>query len=91
MPPKSKKKPSWTKSEGKVLLQRDIRRGNVTEGMDYEVVFMMRAEFCVGETPEEALRLFKGRLKAALGRNTADADRAEDELALLQQDRQIHP
>jgi len=76
---------------GRKLLLADIREGRIPDSMDWETVYLLRPEFAVGETPEEAKRLFEGRLNGARkiihGKNT----RAATELALLRQDRVIRP
>jgi len=83
--------PSWHKSEGKKLLVRDLRAGTIHDAMDWVEVFQYRPEFNVGVSYAEALRLFKGRLRSARAGVSKQRTRAETELALLQQDRVIHP
>ena len=91
MPPKKKK--GWVSSEGKKLLDRDIRKGVVTTNMSKEEVFNMHREEYeeVGKTPEEAYRHFDGRLKRAFERSGQDSTRAARENTALQQDRLTHP
>jgi len=89
---KKKEETDWgKKTPGRKLLLEDIREGRIPDTMDWETVYVMRPEFAVGETPEEAKRLFEGRLKGARkiihGKNT----RAATELTLFQQDRAKRP
>jgi len=59
--------------------------------MDWEEAFEYRPEFAVGETPEEAKRLFKGRLYACRKLVKENKGRAATELELLRQDRAALP
>ena len=56
-----------------------------------EQVFHMRPEFAVGDTPEEALRLFENRLASAREIIRGKKQRTSTELAMLQEDRLVHP
>jgi len=91
MPPKKKK--GWVSSEGKKLLERDIRKGVVTTDMSLQEIFDMHREEYeqVGKTPQEAFRLFEGRVKRAFVRGGQDSSRSAVEAAALQQDRLTHP
>ena len=91
MPPKKKK--GWVSSEGKKLLERDIRKGVVTTNMSTEEVFNMHREEYeeIGKTPQEARRLFDGRLQRAFVKGGQDSTRAARENAAFQQDRLTHP
>lgn len=92
MPPKKKKKEeSWRSCEGRKLLADDIRFGRIPDAMAYEHAFLLHPEFNVGESQEEALRLFEGRLSRARQRNKDKNTRAETELALMQQDVAARP
>ena len=51
----------------------------------------MRPEFAVGDTPEEALCLFENRLASAREIIRGKKQRASTELAMLQEDRLVHP
>ena len=92
MPPKKKKKtPAWIASNGRKILFSDITSGKISEKMKYEQVFHMRPEFAVGDTPEEALRLFETRLASAREIICGKKQQAATELAMFQQDRLAHP
>ena len=94
MPPKKKKVPRWTGNcEGKKLLDRDVRKGAVTQHMSLQAIYDMHREEYekYGETPEEAFRLFKGRVARAFASGTRDSNRSAVEAAALQQDRLTHP
>ena len=94
MPPKKKKVPAWSLAcEGKKLLDRDIRKGFVTQGMSLEEIYSMHQEEYekYGETPQEAFRLFKGRVKGAFEQGGRKSARSAVEAAALQQDRMTHP
>lgn len=82
---------AWITSEGRRLLFEDIGNGVVTQDMDWEDVFFLRPEFAVGDTPEDAYRLFQSRLESALKIMGKRNNRASIELALLQEDRQVYP
>ena len=90
MPPKKK---GWVSSEGKKLLERDIRKGDVTPAMSMEEIFNMHREEYeeIGKTPQEARRLFDGRVKRAFAVGGQHSTRAAVEAAALQQDRLTHP
>lgn len=90
MPPK-KKTQAWIASQGRKILLSDIRTGRISENMKFEQVFLMRPEFAVGETFEEALRLFESRLASAREIVRGKKQRAATELAMLQEDRLVHP
>jgi len=91
MPPKKKK--GWRSSEGRKLLERDIRKGDVTTDMGLQEIFNMHREEYekVGKTPEEAHRLFEGRVKRAFERGGEDSSRSARENVAFQQDRLTHP
>jgi hypothetical protein len=94
MPPKKKKVPAWSlASEGKKLLDRDIRKGFVTQGMSLEEIYSMHQEEYekYGKNPEDAFRLFKGRVKGAFAQGGRASARSAVEAAALQQDRLTHP
>lgn len=59
--------------------------------MDWTTAYSMRPEFAVGDTPEDAYRLFEGRLKSTRTIVGGKDQRATDELQLLQQDRAVIP
>lgn len=63
MAPK-KKNTTWNYSKGQALLRTDVRSGKIPSTMDWQTAYNLhfRPEFEVGETPEEAKRLFEGRL-----------------------------
>lgn len=82
---------AWISSEGRRLLFRDIRKGVITKEMSWEDVFFMREEFAVGDTPDEAYRLFQGRLASAFKIAEERDKRQSSELDMLRQDRQIYP
>lgn len=85
------RKKSWLTSEGRKLLLQDLRHGAITPDMDYETVFEMRTEYEVGESREEAKRLFENRLKSAREILRQKDVRAAQELALLKEDRKVKP
>ena len=91
MPPKKTKTPAWITSKGRKTLFREITTGKIFENMKYEQVFHMHPEFAVGDTQEEALRLFENRLANARKIIGAKKQHAATELAMLQQDRLAHP
>jgi len=84
---------AWRSSQGKKLLEYDIRKGRVTRMMDLEAVYNMhRAEFEIcGSSPAEAFCLFEGRLEAAFKRRAENTSRSAAENAAFQQDRLTHP
>jgi len=88
---KKKKVEAWSGSEGRNLLRRDVKEGRIPNDMTFETAFATRKEFCIGETPEEALRLFEGRLKAAREHVFSKESRAEEEYRLFLEDRRLHP
>jgi len=93
MAPRKKKAQAWVSSEGKKLLERDIRKKFVTVEMPVDAVYNMhRAEYdeC-GVSPAEARRLFDGRLKAAFKRGSMMKKRSEEEALALKSDRLTHP
>jgi len=84
---------AWQSSDGKKLLDRAIRKGQVTQNMTKDQIFNLyhpQFEEC-GKTPAEAYRLFDGRLASAFLRATEDRNRAEEDLAALRHDRATHP
>ena len=91
--PREKKVPGWRGSEGKKLLDRDIRKGAATRGMSMEAIFDMHREVYeqYGKTPEEAFRLFEGRVTRAFASGGRESSRAAVEATALQQDRVTHP
>jgi hypothetical protein len=93
MPTKKKptKEDSWLHSEGKKLLIDDIRKGRITEQMDWKTVFHRRPEFSVGKDETEARHLFEGRLKSVRATIAKKDERATTELALLLEDRNVCP
>jgi hypothetical protein len=92
MPPKKKKNPvNWLGSQGRAFLLKDIADGTITDGMKWRTVFGTRPEFEVGDTREEALRLFKGRLAAARKKIAEKKTRADREYSFLQQDLLVQP
>lgn len=91
MPKKKKKVENWRTSKGRELLLADVRSGTIHADMDDEEAFQSRPEFAVGESLEEAKRLFEGRLKSARGIIGRKNTRASSELALLREDRKVHP
>jgi hypothetical protein len=91
MPPKKKKENNWRTCAGRMLLCSDIRNGDIPANMDWRTAFHRRAEFAVGETPDEALRLFESRLKSARKILSSRDARASVEHAMLREDRQCIP
>jgi hypothetical protein len=89
--PRKKKLVEWKDRKGKALLIADIRCGTIPEDMNWKVAFRLRAAFAVGDTPDEAERLFQDRLRRARKENKEQSTRAASELALLQQDRLVRP
>lgn len=89
MPPK--KKESWMKSKGRKLLLGDVKNGAIPNTMPWQTAFQLRPEFAVGVSAAEAKRLFQNRLKSARAMISKKDARAASELALLQQDRLLHP
>jgi len=81
----------WLHSEGRRLLESDLQSNRICDATDWRTVYHLRPEFAVGETPEEALRLFEGRLYRARQRHKRQRNLAASELAMLQHDRQQHP
>jgi len=88
---KKKKEVCWRDSRGKQMLLQDVRAGRIPDDMDWKDAFVQRPEFDVGDTWEEALRLFKGRIKSARKLVNENNSRSTTELALLRQDRAIRP
>jgi len=76
----------WRSSEGRKLLQQDLRDGTIPPTMDYLTAFQQRPEFDVGQTFEDAVRLFQGRLARTQKCLHDRQSRSASELALLQQD-----
>jgi len=92
MAPKKKPKEGvWQNSRGQTLLWRDVRDGTIPATMEWETAYLTRPEFAVGKTPEEAERLFQGRLTAARKRNNEKQNRADEEKLLMEQDRLTCP
>jgi len=93
MPKEKTKNQAWVSSEGKKLLDRDIRKGFVTRTMPLEQVYdrhRVHYQIC-GRDHADALRLFPGRLKSAFARAELDQNRAAQEEAAMIQDRITHP
>jgi len=93
MAPRQKKVQAWVSSEGKKLLDRDVRKGRVTRATnEIEAYNMHPAEYDIcGSTPAEARRLFAGRLESALTRGEVNSNRSAQESVAYQQDRAVHP
>jgi len=94
MAPKRKLDPdveTWSKSEGRRILYRELKKGNIPAELHWKEVFKLHKEFNVGPNDEEAERLFYGRLRGAQKTiNKRDA-RAADEFRMMQEDRLLHP
>jgi len=88
---KKKKTKSWSGSEGRNLLQKDVKEGRIPKDMTFETAFPTRPEFCVGEMPAEAWRLFEGRLKAAREHVDNKDACSDEEYWLFLEDRSLHP
>lgn len=75
-----KKKVTWLSSEGRKLLLKDVKDGTILEDMLWEDVWQIhhRPEFEVGDTPEEARRLFENRLKSICNRDALKKSRAQE-------------
>ena len=87
----AKKKKGWRSSKGRRLLYKDLKNKKIPDHLDYKAIFQLRPEFSVGKTPAEAERLFEARLKTAR-KTVAERDaRADEELQMMLEDRQIHP
>jgi hypothetical protein len=87
----TKKKNTWLNSDGRKLLLRDLKDGTINRTMNWQTVFHTRPEFALGPTNSEALRLFESRFSSAVKINDEKAARAQHEMALLRQDRMVHP
>jgi hypothetical protein len=90
---KMPKKQSWISSEGRKLLDFDIRKKKVNRDMSLEQIYNMHCEEYekCGANPQEAFRLFEGCLKSAFQQADKDTNRAAREFAALQQDGLTHP
>jgi len=91
MPPKKKKTVSWQKSQGRKLLFEDVRKHRIPTTMSDDEAFALRPEFHSEKEYADSKRLFPKRLESARNIVAAKQQRADAELALLQQDRAIHP
>lgn len=89
--PTKKNDDDWLHSEGRRLLESDLQRNRISDATDWRTVYQLRPEFAVGETPEEAFRLFEGRLRSARQRHKRQRNLAASELTMLLHDRQQHP
>lgn len=91
-PKKKKKETCWQNSEGRKLLLEDVRSGRIPNDMDPTAAFAMRPEFDVFPSAKKtSAQLFSARLSSARGIIQGKIDRSSRELALLQQDRAVHP
>jgi len=95
MPPKKKKKEedAWEHSEGKKLLEQDLRSGAIPldpKQMPPRVAFDLRPEFAFPNL-EDGKRLFASRLAAARKKIKHKNESAALQSAALKADRQIHP
>ena len=88
---KKKKEVSWRNSRGKQMLLQDIRDGRIPDDMDWKDAFVQRPEFDVGDTWEEARRLFEGRIKTVRKLVNESSKRSTTELEMLRQDRAVCP
>lgn len=88
-----KKKNTWSSGQGRNLLRKDIKEGRIPNDMHWKEVYKhhFRPEFAVGPTPEDAERLFEGRLRTARKHVQSKDTRAEEEYRMFQQDRLLHP
>lgn len=92
-PRKKKKNTDWDGCKGRALLRQDIREKRIPSDMPWEDVYRhhFRPEFAVGETPEEAHRLFQTRLKTAREYVSKKETRAAEEEAAMLHDRAVCP
>jgi len=84
---------AWESSDGKKLLDRAIRKGEVTQAMTKLEIFNLycaQFEECAS-TPAESYRLFDSHLASAFARATQDRARAAVEWEAYLQDRTTHP
>jgi len=90
---KKKEETNWNGCKGRTLLRKDIREKRIPTDMAWEDVYRdyFRPEFVVGESPEEAHRLFKGRLETARDYVSKKEARSAEEEAAMLHDRAVCP
>jgi len=85
------KEVDWSKSKGRRLLYRELKKGNIPADMHWKEVFRLHPQFAVGPSYEEAERLFYSRLSSARKTLGKRDERAAEELSMMQADRLLHP
>lgn len=81
----------WRNSSGRRMLYSELKSGKIPNNMPYKEVFRMHPEYAVGESYEEAERLFQSRLSSARWTIAKRDARAADELRMMLDDRLLHP